>query len=174
MLSQRFAQRLRSASQHLAKHREGLGEDFNWSRALKTYLLDEDDWKHTFLSLPDSVDEVEEFFEPELSYESPVKEKVARSQALPKLDRLVRDLDLDRRFQIRIASILKQIFPKLSRRTIAWLVVFVYVCAELAEFEPDGAARIVGSRRALSTGAVYDRIRRHEFAQTRDANSTKT
>jgi hypothetical protein len=71
-----------------------------------------------------------------------------------------RGIDLDTRLQIQSAKMLRTFLHRddgISRRTIARLVLLVYVAAGLA-YEKDGFLRIVDSPRALSLRGIEEKL----------------
>lgn len=123
-----------------------------WEDALKTYPLRTEDYDHVRFGLGDPEPYFKQYADPHL------QRLIDRSQSLPHLSRLLRAIDLDRRFQIRVAAILAREFRHLSKMTIARLVVLTYICADLVD-TMNGAIRIRGHNRDLTHSAVYERIR---------------
>lgn len=74
----------------------------------------------------------------------------------------LRDIDLDTRFQVGVAAVLRGYLPRQERvsfRTICRLVVLVYIAAQLAE-EQSGELVIKNTRRKLYVPDVDQRLRR--------------
>lgn len=91
----------------------------------------------------------------------------SRSEAenpFPPLQPINKKQDLDRQFRHRVASILHCVFAKLTRLTIARLIVLTYICAELVEYDAKGKLRIIADKRTFTVDAVYQQIKTMEFA----------
>lgn len=73
-----------------------------------------------------------------------------------------RELDLDTRLQLQSAKMLRTFLREeqgVSRRTIARLVVLVFLAAELAsEFNNEGFLRVVDSKRAVTVRSVEEKL----------------
>lgn len=78
-----------------------------------------------------------------------------------------REIGLDTRLQVQSAKMFRTFLHKdegVSLRTVARLVVLVYLVAELAsETNSDGCLRISGSRHALTWRSVEDKLRRNQI-----------
>jgi hypothetical protein len=163
----RMASRLQELSELVGKHREGIQKNINWQRALRTYPLTAEDWEDTLIALPDLAGDPRE--SAVLAFTGHLAKKASRSESLPQPATLTRELDLDRRFQVRIAMILQRAYPGISKMTIARLVVLVYICANLVEMK--GGLRIPGSKHPLTAGAVYEKIKHLQFGQLKALGS---
>lgn len=74
-------------------------------------------------------------------------------------------LNLDRHFQVRVAHILHNNARKLTKTTIARLIVLTYICARLSEYDEKHGLRIKGNRGALTPDAVYQKIKGMNFVE---------
>ncbi len=80
--------------------------------------------------------------------------------------KLIRRSDVDKRFQIRTATILRRYLADVSLETLSRLVVLCYLCGGLATVI-DGAAYIraapskatIPAKRELTVGAVYQKLK---------------
>jgi hypothetical protein len=122
-----------------------------WTEALKTYPLREEDTQNSIWVFADSGMPME------LEYDAALRRLIERSEALPQTSKLIRGFDLDRRFQLRIAAILARALPRVSKMTVARLVVLTYICAQLVEVK--GGVRIPGTKRLLTPTGVYQKIK---------------
>jgi hypothetical protein len=164
-----MASRLQELSKLVGIHREGFQKNIDWRRALRTYPLTEDDWEDTLIAMPDIPGDPSE--STVLAFKGHLAEKASRGESLPQPATLTRELDLDRRFQVRIAMILHRAYPGVSKMTIARLVVLVYICANLVEIK-DGL-RFPGSKHPLTVGAVYEKIKKLRFEQLKQPPRTE-
>ena len=76
-------------------------------------------------------------------------------------DKLVRDVDLDRRFQVRLAVIFRHYLRRregVSLSTIGKLIILYYICTGLACERDDGALIVKGTNRNLTIGSVVQRL----------------
>jgi hypothetical protein len=123
-----------------------------WADALATYPLRQQDYEHRVWFMHDSSNPFQ------AAYDADLQRLIDRSDALPHTAKLIRGFDLDRRFQLHVAAILKRELPRLSKSTIASLVVLAYICAELVEVTGEGI-RIPGTKRLLTPTGVYQKLK---------------
>ncbi|MFZ0914500.1 MAG: hypothetical protein WAN09_14545 [Candidatus Korobacteraceae bacterium] len=134
-----------------------------WRIRLSPYPLKRDNSQEVWIALPTSS---EEWDSPrDVFYEGKVAEGVMRTAKLsdPKPDPK-RTIDLDQRFQLRVATIIDQRFPNLSMETRARLVVLIYICFGLVSVS-DGEIRIRSNSEELTAGAVYEKLKRQKRRQ---------
>ena len=70
---------------------------------------------------------------------------------------------LDRDLQLKIATILRPEFRKITKATIARLVVLAYICCGLVEENEAGEICIKGSKTRLTPSAVYQKLKGPQF-----------
>jgi hypothetical protein len=133
-----------------------------WRRTLTTYPSKKADLKEVWIPLPSPG---EWGLPQEESYTGAVAEGVERSSRLPnpKPDPK-RTIDLDGRFQLRVAGMFEEEFPDLSMETRARLVVLVYVCFDLVKAS-EGELGIRPDSAKLTVGAVYEKLKRQKRRQ---------
>ena len=136
-----------------------------WRIRLRPYPLKRDNSQEVWIALPTAN---EEWASPrDVFYEGKVAEGLIRTARLPdsKPDPK-RTIDLDQRFQLRVAAIMDQQFPnpKLTMETLARLVVLVYLCFDLVT-EKAGEIRIRSNLEQLTVGAVYEKLKRQKRRQ---------
>jgi hypothetical protein len=131
-----------------------------WRKQLRTYPGKWDNPQETWIALPQSAREWD--LPQEESYTGAVAEGVERSSRLPnpKPDPK-RTIDLDGRFQLRVAGIFEEEFPDLSMETRARLVVLVYICFDLVKAS-EGELGIRPDSATLTVGAVYEKLKRQK------------
>jgi hypothetical protein len=89
----------------------------------------------------------------------------ASKDPFPDIQQMNKKLNLDRHFQVRVAHILHNNARKLTKTTIARLIVLTYICARLSEYDEKHGLRIKGNRRALTPDAVYQKIKGMNFVE---------
>jgi hypothetical protein len=134
-----------------------------WRKELRTYPGKWDNPQEVWIALPQSATEWD--LPHEESYTGAVAEGVERSSRLPnpKPDPK-RTIDLDGRFQLRVAGMFEEEFPDLSMETRARLVVLVYVCFDLVKAS-EGELGIRPDSAKLTVGAVYEKLKRQKRRQ---------
>jgi hypothetical protein len=154
-------------SEHVASVRATLERDREgyWERALSASPDERAGW-----SINLDSDEVE-MIPPQDLIES---EKIFASANYRR--RLIKRSDLDKRFQVRMAVVLRRSLPTISLETISRLVVLCYICADFAE-EREVKKLVDGKqvamrqlvikqlveetdRHELTVGAVCDKLRK--------------
>ena len=136
-----------------------------WQIQLRPYPLKGDNPQEVWIALPTSG---EEWDSPrDVCYEGKVAEGIIRASKLPDpTPEPKRTIDLDYRFQLRVAAIMDQQFqfPKLTMETRARLVVLVYICFGFAKVR-EGELWIPANREKLTVGAVYEKLKRQKRRQ---------
>jgi hypothetical protein len=143
-------------------------------------------WHKKLTPLPGREQDAQEIFIPlevsdewsaplEESYIGSVKVAVERGLRLPDpKPEPRRGIDLDYRFQVRVAWIFKLAFPRLTRETRARLVVLVYICFNFVAVNPGtGKARIRANKKELTVAAVYEKLKRFERQFNSKANRSQ-
>ena len=132
-----------------------------WRRTLTTYPGKKGDAKDIWIP----VTAPEDWGLPqEEVYTGAVKEAIERGSRLPDpKPEPKRAIDLDSRFQIRVASLFGLEFPRLKKSTRARLVVLVYICFNFVTVDNSkGELKIRPSEEQLTVSAVSEKLKRYE------------
>jgi len=172
--------RLSNAATYVRSRRREIECDIDrfWKKALATVPFesesDQDDEEIVpdgiwgLLSYSATADEEQPNVSTPIGYfESPEVRRRGRSEArklFPEIQQINKKLDLDRHFQVRQAYILHRAFPELTKSTLARLIVLIYICADLVEYNEEYRLRIKGNRRTFTPDAVYQKIKGLNFS----------
>lgn len=140
-----------------------------WHRTLAAYPSTKADLKEVSIPVPS---EGEWGLPHEQHYTGAVAQGVERSSKLPdQKPEPKRTIDLDTRFQLRVAGIFEREFRQVSMETRARLVVLVYICFGLAVEDKGTGELKIQSKQNLTVGAVYEKLKRQKRATAKELSS---